>query len=63
MGMRKDFFLSEEEKQQRKKRLEENRDKITSSSSNVLSNLHTSEQIDRVSFYFLTLTLNYRDLE
>jgi hypothetical protein len=63
MGMRKDFMLSEQEKQQRKKRLEENRNKITSSSSNVLSNLHTSEQINRVSFYFLALTLNYRDLK
>jgi hypothetical protein len=50
MGMRKDFMLSEQEKQQRKKLLEENPNKITSSSSNVLSNLHTFEQIDRVNF-------------
>jgi hypothetical protein len=63
MGMKKDFIMSQEEKQRRKKHREENRNKITSSSSNVLSNLHTSEQIDRVNFYFLILTLNYRDLK
>jgi hypothetical protein len=57
MGMRKDFFLSEEEKQQRKKRLEENRDKITSSSSNVLSNLYTSEQINRVKFLLFNINI------
>ncbi len=62
MGMRKDYIISQEEKQRKKKCLEENRNKTTSS-SNVLSNLHTSEQIDQVSFYFLKLTLNYRDLK
>jgi hypothetical protein len=60
MGMRKDFIRSEEENQRRKQGLEENRNKTTSTSkSNVLSNLHTTEQIDHVNFYFLKLTLNY----
>jgi len=58
MGMRKYFIRSEEEKQRRKQGLEENRNKTTST-SNVLSNLHITEQIDQVHFYFLKLTLNY----
>jgi hypothetical protein len=58
MGMRKDFIRSEEENQRRRKRIELNRNKTTSS-LNVLSNLHTTEQIDQVNFYFLKLTLNY----
>ncbi len=61
MGMRKDYIMSEEEKQRRRKRIELNRNKTTSS-SNVLSDIHTSEQIDRVNFYFLILTFNHRDL-
>jgi len=71
MGMRKDFIRSEEEKQRRKKCLEENRNitttrSSTSESTNLLSSSNplpssdslseAFDEIDRVSFYFSTLT-------
>jgi hypothetical protein len=63
MGMRKDSIVSEEEKQRRKKRLEENRNITSKRLSNLESISHTFEEINHVSFYILTLILNYREIE
>jgi len=65
MGMRKDFILSQEEKQRKKQCLEENRNftaqrLTTLESTNSLSISETLspvfDEIDRVSFYFSTIT-------
>jgi hypothetical protein len=77
MGMRKDFILSEEEKQRRKERLEENRSMTSqrllsapestnlSSTSQTVSTVGSvspkSDEIDRVSFYFLTITSSFKN--
>jgi hypothetical protein len=65
MGMRKDFILSQEEKQRKKQCLEENRNftaqrSSTLESTNSLSNSESLspvfDEVDRVSFYFSTIT-------
>jgi len=68
MGMRKDLILSQEEKQRKKKCLEENRNFTaqrlsTLESINSLSSSKSVspafDEIDRVSFYFSTITSNF----
>jgi hypothetical protein len=66
--MRKDFIRSEEEKQRRRECLEENRNNsstleptnLSHHLSNPESIAQTLDEIDRVSFYFLTLTQNFQ---